>query len=235
MVCVLARLAFDFALWSDGAIPILLACEEAHRYASADQAFGLRPRAARAEADRPRGPQVRGPPLPRHAAAGRARPDDHLAMLDLLRDANDQRRRPGAAPLGGVGGGGEPPRLRALPRRPGGDRHRRGPAARRAHHLRTLPPEAIPQSESGARGEGERGAGRAARSSARRSSAGGGRRRARACASTTTRGPRPRRRTRSPRRRAARRSAFAAENPRSDGTLSLLGRACPRRTPRRPC
>ena len=37
VVCVLARLAFDFALWSDGAIPILLACEEAHRYASADQ------------------------------------------------------------------------------------------------------------------------------------------------------------------------------------------------------
>ena len=37
VVCVLARLAFDFALWSDGAIPILLVCEEAHRYASADQ------------------------------------------------------------------------------------------------------------------------------------------------------------------------------------------------------
>jgi DNA helicase HerA-like ATPase len=43
VVCVLARLAFDFALWSDGAIPILLACEEAHRYASADQQSGFAP------------------------------------------------------------------------------------------------------------------------------------------------------------------------------------------------
>ena len=40
---VLARLTFDFALWSDGAIPILLACEEAHRYASADQPVRLCP------------------------------------------------------------------------------------------------------------------------------------------------------------------------------------------------
>ena len=43
VVCVLARLAFDFALWSDGAIPILLVCEEAHRYASADQHSGFAP------------------------------------------------------------------------------------------------------------------------------------------------------------------------------------------------
>ncbi len=43
VVCVLARLAFDFALWSDGAIPILLVCEEAHRYASADKASGFAP------------------------------------------------------------------------------------------------------------------------------------------------------------------------------------------------
>jgi DNA helicase HerA-like ATPase len=43
VVCVLARLAFDFALWSDGAIPILLACEEAHRYASADRLSGFAP------------------------------------------------------------------------------------------------------------------------------------------------------------------------------------------------
>ncbi len=43
VVCVLARLAFDFAVWSDGAIPILLACEEAHRYASADRHTGFAP------------------------------------------------------------------------------------------------------------------------------------------------------------------------------------------------
>lgn len=33
VVSVLLRLAFDFALWSGGAVPILLVCEEAHRYA----------------------------------------------------------------------------------------------------------------------------------------------------------------------------------------------------------
>jgi DNA helicase HerA-like ATPase len=43
VVCVLSRLAFDFALWSDGAMPILLACEEAHRYASADHQSGFAP------------------------------------------------------------------------------------------------------------------------------------------------------------------------------------------------
>jgi hypothetical protein len=43
VVCVLARLAFDLALWSEGAIPILLACEEAHRYASADRQSGFAP------------------------------------------------------------------------------------------------------------------------------------------------------------------------------------------------
>jgi uncharacterized protein len=43
VVCVLARLAFDFALWSDGAIPILIVCEEAHRYASADRHAGFAP------------------------------------------------------------------------------------------------------------------------------------------------------------------------------------------------
>jgi DNA helicase HerA-like ATPase len=43
VVCVLARLAFDFALWSDGAIPILIVCEEAHRYASADRHSGFAP------------------------------------------------------------------------------------------------------------------------------------------------------------------------------------------------
>ena len=33
VVALLCRLTFDFALWSDQAVPLLLACEEAHRYA----------------------------------------------------------------------------------------------------------------------------------------------------------------------------------------------------------
>jgi DNA helicase HerA-like ATPase len=42
VVSVLCRLAFDFGLWSEGAYPVLLVCEEAHRYvpASSSQGFG---------------------------------------------------------------------------------------------------------------------------------------------------------------------------------------------------
>ena len=43
VVCALCRLAFDFGLWSDGAIPMLFVCEEAHRYAAADHAIGFGP------------------------------------------------------------------------------------------------------------------------------------------------------------------------------------------------
>ena len=42
VVSVMCRMAFEFGVWSDGAAPILVACEEAHRYAPADkkQSFG---------------------------------------------------------------------------------------------------------------------------------------------------------------------------------------------------
>lgn len=43
VVSVLARLTFDFALWSDSTIPILLVCEEAHRYAPRDDHLGFEP------------------------------------------------------------------------------------------------------------------------------------------------------------------------------------------------
>ena len=43
-VCsVLARLAFDLALWSDGRLRRLLLCEEAHRYMPADPRLGFAP------------------------------------------------------------------------------------------------------------------------------------------------------------------------------------------------
>ncbi|MBV8823634.1 MAG: DUF87 domain-containing protein [Hyphomicrobiales bacterium] len=35
VVSVVCRLAFDFGLWSEGAVPLLFVCEEAHRYAAA--------------------------------------------------------------------------------------------------------------------------------------------------------------------------------------------------------
>jgi hypothetical protein len=43
VVSVLCRMAFDFGLWSDGAVPLLFVCEEAHRYAAADRTLGFGP------------------------------------------------------------------------------------------------------------------------------------------------------------------------------------------------
>jgi hypothetical protein len=43
VMSVLGRMAFDFGLWSDGAIQLLFVCEEAHRYASVDRNIGFGP------------------------------------------------------------------------------------------------------------------------------------------------------------------------------------------------
>jgi hypothetical protein len=43
VVSVLCRMAFDLGLWSDGAAPLLVVCEEAHRYAAADRSAGFGP------------------------------------------------------------------------------------------------------------------------------------------------------------------------------------------------
>jgi hypothetical protein len=43
IVSVLFRLAFEFGLWSDGARPLLIACEEAHHYGHADRTRGFQP------------------------------------------------------------------------------------------------------------------------------------------------------------------------------------------------
>jgi DNA helicase HerA-like ATPase len=43
VVSMLCRLTFDFALWSDRAVPILLICEEAHRYAPINDKLGFEP------------------------------------------------------------------------------------------------------------------------------------------------------------------------------------------------
>jgi hypothetical protein len=42
-VSVLARLAFDFGVWSAGRIPITFVCEEAHRYVPIDKTTGFEP------------------------------------------------------------------------------------------------------------------------------------------------------------------------------------------------
>jgi DNA helicase HerA-like ATPase len=43
VISVLSRMIFDFAVWSDRAIPMLLVCEEAHRYVPQDPKLGFEP------------------------------------------------------------------------------------------------------------------------------------------------------------------------------------------------
>jgi DNA helicase HerA-like ATPase len=43
VVCVVLRMAFEFGLWSDGGTPLLIVCEEAHRFAAADHSTGFAP------------------------------------------------------------------------------------------------------------------------------------------------------------------------------------------------
>ncbi|ACA20032.1 protein of unknown function DUF87 [Methylobacterium sp. 4-46] len=43
LVSVVCRMAFEIGLWSDGTLPLLLVCEEAHRYAPADRSMGFGP------------------------------------------------------------------------------------------------------------------------------------------------------------------------------------------------
>jgi uncharacterized protein len=43
VVSVLARLAFDFGVWSAGRIPVTFVCEEAHRYVPIDKTLGFEP------------------------------------------------------------------------------------------------------------------------------------------------------------------------------------------------
>jgi DNA helicase HerA-like ATPase len=43
VVLLLARLTFDLAVWSEGRLPVLLVCEEAHRYIPADDRKGFFP------------------------------------------------------------------------------------------------------------------------------------------------------------------------------------------------
>lgn len=43
LVSVTCRTAFDLGLWSDGSAPLLVVCEEAHRYMAADHSVGFAP------------------------------------------------------------------------------------------------------------------------------------------------------------------------------------------------
>ena len=97
VVSVLARMVFDYAIWSrnEPQRPLLLVCEEAHRYVPKDDSAKGQAVAQDPRADRQGRPQVRRQPGPDHPApvgSGRRRAvavrHDHL-------DAPQQRPRPG--------------------------------------------------------------------------------------------------------------------------------------------
>ncbi len=43
VVSVICRMTFDFALWSEGKVPVTVVCEEAHRYVPANSSLGFEP------------------------------------------------------------------------------------------------------------------------------------------------------------------------------------------------
>ena len=88
VVSVLARMTFDFALWSEGKVPLTLVCEEAHRYVPAIDHARLRAVQARHRQDRQGGPQIRRLAVHRLAAPGRARSDHPLPVQHRVRAAH---------------------------------------------------------------------------------------------------------------------------------------------------
>ncbi len=131
-VCsVLARLAFDLALWSEGKLAPAGALRGSAPLHAGRSAARLRADPARAVAHRQGRPQIRLLSRRRHPAAGRARSDHPVAMLDRLRHAARQRAGPGDHPLGDRQFLGVDAVLPVLDGPARGDRLRRG---RRHHH-----------------------------------------------------------------------------------------------------
>ena len=96
VVSVLFRLVFELAVWSDrgAAPPVLLVCEEAHRYVPRGGRRRLRADQAGDLADRQGGAQVRGHALPGQPAAVGAVDRQPVAVQHGVRAAPDQRARP---------------------------------------------------------------------------------------------------------------------------------------------
>ena len=105
VVSVLCRLIFEFVLWSDRAkaLPILLVCEEAHRWprprrsgrVRADQALDLRGSRRRA--------QIRPQPLSCDPAPGGAVRQQPVPVQHDLRAPPEQRQRPRVRTQRGAG------------------------------------------------------------------------------------------------------------------------------------
>ena len=71
VVSILARLAFDLSVWSDGKVPITLVCEEAHRYVPREKEAGVRADEADHFADCERRSKIRNCAVRRKPASWR--------------------------------------------------------------------------------------------------------------------------------------------------------------------
>ncbi|HET6925464.1 MAG TPA: hypothetical protein VFI48_01225 [Hyphomicrobiaceae bacterium] len=88
---MLCRLSFDFALWSEGQVPVTLVCEEAHRYVPSNTSLSFEPY-KRHRQDRQGGPQVWCLAAHCHPATGRDRPTilSQCNTVFALRMSNDR-------------------------------------------------------------------------------------------------------------------------------------------------
>ena len=130
VVSVLARMVFDYAIWSrtEAQRPLLLVCEEAHRYVPKDENVAAR-RCARSSSGSPRKAANTASPRPDHAAPVRPCRRRAVAVRHDHLHASEQRPRPGLRP-------GRDARRRArLPRRhPGAAQPRMHRLRRRRRH-----------------------------------------------------------------------------------------------------
>ena len=136
VVSVLCRMTFDFALWSEGQVPVTLVCEEAHRYVPANANLGFEP-CKRAIAKIAKEGRKYGASLCIVTQRPAEIDSDHpVPVQHRVRAAHVERSRPGDRQVGhlryGLGAARVPDRAR--PAR--GHRLRRRRHAARAHQVR---------------------------------------------------------------------------------------------------
>ena len=88
-------MTFDFALWSEGKVPVTLVCEEAHRYVPATPQLGFEPCKRAIAKIAKEGRKYGVVAVHRHAAPGRDRSDHPVPVQHGVRAAHVQRPRPG--------------------------------------------------------------------------------------------------------------------------------------------
>ena len=117
VVAVLSRMVFDFAIWGrhEKTRPILLVCEEAHRYVPQREERRRIERRPHPQPDRQGGPQIRHQPGPDHPAPVRPGRGRAVAMRHDHLDAAQQRPRPGLRQGGHARRGARLPRIRFPP------------------------------------------------------------------------------------------------------------------------